>query len=96
MMIKSRDKELIYWSFILFAFFVSVIFAASYIYSYLHDYQAQGRYVFPVLPVFGLFLYKAYTAFTNRKIRILSMLLFISVFMLGLYSFIFIGTQALT
>ena len=96
MMIKSRDKELIYWSFILFAFFVSVIFAASYIYSYLHDYQAQGRYVFPVLPVLGLFLHKVYTTFTNRKIVTWSMILLMSIFMLSLYSFIFIGTQALT
>lgn len=96
LIIKSKDKDLIYWSFILFAFLVSIIFSSSYLYSYRFDYQAQGRYFFPFLPVLGLFLHKVYTTFTNRKIVTWSMILLMSIFMLSLYSFIFIGTQALT
>jgi hypothetical protein len=96
LIIKSKDKDLIYWSFILFAFLVSIIFSSSYLYSYRFDYQAQGRYFFPFLPVLGLFLHKVYTTFTNRKVVTWSMILLMSIFMLSLYSFIFIGTQALT
>lgn len=59
--------------------------------SWTIDFQAQGRYLFPILPIIGILLGCARNLFDNR----LFYLLFALLFLLSLYSFIFVGLAAI-
>ena len=62
------------------------VFVSTYL-SWIYAIQAQGRYFFPILGMFGLFIYK------NRRYLhnfIVNAFIFIT-FLLSVYSFIFIG-----
>ncbi len=61
--------------------------AASIHRSWTVDFQAQGRYLFPILPMIGVVLARNRTAIEGR----LFFLLFAHVFLLSLYSFIFVA-----
>jgi len=59
--------------------------------SWTIDFQAQGRYLFPMLPMFGLLLAQARHLFDNRVF----ILCFAHLFILSLYSFVFIALPAM-
>ncbi len=59
--------------------------------SWTVDFQAQGRYLFPMLPMLGLLLAKARHLFDNRVFIICVAHLFI----LSLYSFVFVALPAI-
>lgn len=85
--IIKRNKELWFWIVVSALSVVAIIFASSYIYSFHYDYQAQGRYLFPVLPILGFTLYKI-----DQNVRLYYLKpFFVALFFLGLYSFVFIG-----
>jgi hypothetical protein len=67
--------------------FVGVAIFASTYHSWVNDFQAQGRYLFPILGMLGLLLYR------NQKIlnRSLVAMFVISLCGLSFYSFIFTG-----
>jgi len=63
------------------------LLAASIHRSWTVDFQAQGRYLFPILPMLGAVLARNRTAIESR----LFVLLFMHLFLLSLYSFIFVA-----
>jgi len=93
--VKNRNREKILWCCVCFLFLLGMVFASSYIYSYRYDFQAQGRYLFPIMPILGFTLYKqkedSGEKFTNRFVFPISAVLFL----LGIYSFIFIGLASI-
>ena len=64
-----------------------MLFASSYLFSFKYDYQAQGRYLFPILPFLGLFLYKL----SRNNESTLVNTLFVVLFAFSVYSFVFVG-----
>jgi len=65
--------------------------AASVHRSWTIDFQAQGRYLFPILPMIGVVLARNRQAIDNKVFILLTMQLFL----LSLYSFIFIALPAI-
>ena len=65
--------------------------AASVHRSWTIDFQAQGRYLFPILPMIGVVLARNRLAVDNKMFILLTMHLFL----LSLYSFIFIALPAI-
>ncbi len=79
---------------ILFAFFIScssVLIAASLYHSWTMDYQTQGRYLFPIIPMSCVILYHV----RQRMKGAVYKLLLTSMFVLSLYSFVFVGLMRL-
>lgn len=66
----------------------ATLVAASLYNSWVADYQAQGRYLLPILPMIGIFLYSARQRLESMRIHFFALLLFIfavsSYFFLGL------------
>jgi hypothetical protein len=65
--------------------------AASIHRSWTVDFQAQGRYLFPILPMIGVILAKNRQAIDTRLFTLLT----VQVFLLSVYSFIFIALVAI-
>jgi hypothetical protein len=65
--------------------------AASVHRSWTIDFQAQGRYLFPILPMIGVVLARNRSVVDNKVFILLTMQLFL----LSLYSFIFIALPAI-
>ena len=59
--------------------------------SWTVDFQAQGRYLFPILPMIGVILAKNRAAIDNKFFILIAMHLFF----LSLYSFIFVALPAM-
>ena len=79
---------------LLFAFFISctgILIAASLYHSWTMDYQTQGRYLFPVIPMFCVILYHARQLMQGAVYK----LLITSMFVLSVYSFVFVGLMRL-
>lgn len=79
---------------LLFAYAVScaaILIFFSIKHSWTSDYQTQGRYLFPIIPMFCVVLYHA------RKLMkgTLYKLLLTTLFILSLYSFVFVGLMRL-
>ncbi|MFC1831096.1 hypothetical protein ACFL0S_03640 [Thermodesulfobacteriota bacterium] len=68
-----------------------VLVAASVHRSWTIDFQAQGRYLFPILPMIGVVLARNRSVVDNKVFILLTMQLFL----LSLYSFIFIALPAI-
>jgi len=90
-----KDWELAFWSLLFLASFVVIIFASSYLYSYRYDYQAQGKYLVPILPILGLIFLKAEQRMGTKYFNRFMMPLFIALFLLSLHSFVFVGYTSL-
>ncbi len=72
----------------LFAFFLSsALIAASLWHSWSVDFQPQGRYLFPIIPIMGIIV--ALSAEVLRRNILFVLILF--VFLQSCYSFIFLG-----
>ena len=67
------------------------LIAASLHRSWTIDFQPQGRYLFPILPMIGVILAKNRAAVDNQVFILITMHLFL----LSLYSFIFIALMAI-
>ena len=65
--------------------------AASIHRSWTVDFQAQGRYLFPILPMIGVILAKNRAAVDSRLFVLLTM----QTFLLSIYSFIFVALVAI-
>jgi hypothetical protein len=79
---------------LLFALFIScsaILIAASLYHSWTMDYQTQGRYLFPVIPMFCMILYHARQLMQGIIYR----LLITTMFVLSMYSFVFVGLMRL-
>ncbi len=75
---------------LLFAFFIScasALIAASLYHSWTNDYQTQGRYLFPMIPMFCVVLYHARPLMQGAMYKVL----LTTMFLLSAYSFVFIG-----
>ncbi len=83
--VKNYSKELLVCSLILIGVAGLLFFASSYLYSYMYDFQPQGKYLLPMLPVLGLFIYKCNI---NTKILAFSVII---LFFFSMYSFVFTG-----
>jgi uncharacterized membrane protein len=59
--------------------------------SWTVDFQPQGRYLFPILPMLGVIIAKNRRALDNK----LFILLTVHLFLLSLYSFIFVALPAI-
>jgi len=59
--------------------------------SWSTDFQAQGRYLFPILPMIGVVIAKNYSVINNR----LFILITTVIFLLSFYSFVFIALRAI-
>jgi len=94
-LMKHPSREILFWLVVALFFFVSVVFASSWLYSYRYAFQPQGRYLFPILPLIGLLIYKidqhSGRAYINRLFLPVSVVLFL----LGIYSFVYVGIGAL-
>jgi hypothetical protein len=90
-----KDWELAFWSLLFLASFVVIVFASSYLYSYRYDYQAQGKYLVPVLPILGLIFLKAEQRMGSKYFNRFMMPLFIALILLSLHSFVFVGYTSL-
>jgi hypothetical protein len=64
---------------------------AALLHSWVVDIQAQGRYLLPVLPMFGICLYKNRKYLNKKFLYIIVSLMFL----LSLYSFIFVGLKGI-
>lgn len=79
---------------LLFAFFISctaILIAASVKHSWTMDYQTQGRYLFPIIPMSCVVLYHARQQMQGQVYK----LLVTSMFVLSVYSFVFVGLMRL-
>jgi len=83
--ITNYSKSILISFIILISVASLLFFASSYIYSYNYDFQAQGKYLLPILPVLGMFIYKCKI---NTKFLLLVTLI---LFSFSAYSFIFKG-----
>ena len=63
--------------------------AAALLHSWLVDIQAQGRYLFPILPMFGMLLYKTRDVVNTTLLH----LLIFTLFLLSIYSFVFVALK---
>ena len=59
--------------------------------SWTIDFQPQGRYLFPILPMIGVILAKNRQALENKMFNLLT----VHLFLLSLYSFIFVALLAI-
>ncbi len=72
--------------------FVAVMFfASSYTYAYKYDFQPQGKYLFPLLPIIGLYLYQI-----RHRINMSLLIAFVIIFFMSVYSFILYGLTNLS
>ena len=86
--VKSREKEsLIQLGLMFFGCFLTVF--VSMMLSWLYAFQPQGRYLFPVLPMLGLFVYANRRHFNNFAINAF----LIAAFLLSCYSFVLFGLK---
>ena len=79
---------------LLFAFFIScasALIAASLYHSWTNDYQTQGRYLFPMIPMVCVVLYHARPLMHGTLYK----LLISTMFVLSVYSFVFVGLMRL-
>ena len=77
--------------FVLFLSCSGILVAASLYHSWTMDYQTQGRYLFPAIPMFCVIVYHARQLMKGTLYR----LLITSMFVLSVYSFIFVGLMRL-
>jgi len=73
--------------FVLFILCSSTLIAASLYHSWTMDYQTQGRYLFPFIPMGCVILYHARVLMQGTVYK----LLLTTMFLLSVYSFVFIG-----
>jgi hypothetical protein len=95
LIIFKRDYELGFWALVFIVSLLSMIFASSYVYSFRYDYQPQGKYLLPVLPILGLFFLKGKEKYRGKYLNLIFLPLFISLFLMSLYSFLFVGYYSL-
>jgi hypothetical protein len=74
---------------------LTVIFVAGdgvmgFLYSWLYDFQAQGRYIFPLIPMLLVYLFKM-APLWGKKTQALLLSCALLLFVLGLFSFRFIA-----
>lgn len=85
LMIRGSNEDRF---FSMLALFLAVALLGVSLYrSWTIDFQAQGRYLFPILPMLGVLLARARELFDNR----LFILCLVHLFLLSSYSFIFVG-----
>lgn len=72
---------------LIFAFSVAALLAALVWVSWAISFQPQGRYAAPILPMLGILFYHIRQFVHDRAVILLT----IFIFLLGIYSFIFIG-----
>lgn len=87
---KKRRRETLLQFGILLAGASVTAFISSYL-SWSYAFQAQGRYLFPVIPMATVFV------FANRALfdRLVINAFFLVAFLLSVYSFVFVGLPAL-
>jgi len=81
---KERKVKIVYLLSVIMGF--CTIFISMY-HSWVNDFQPQGRYLFPVLGITGVYLYCA----KNVKRFIIFPFLVIVLFLFSIYSFLFVG-----
>ena len=69
---------------------VVVILLSAY-HSWTADFQPQGRYLFPVLPMLAFVLHRYRESLPSRALH----LLFIGLFAASVFSFVFVGLRAI-
>lgn len=84
---RKNSREL--WCFFLAVFCASSLVAAALYHSWVSDFQAQGRYLLPIIPMIGCFLYSARRTISIPRINFFVFLLFL----LSCNSFIFLGIK---
>lgn len=78
------------WVFILIVFlFAGLVVGQSLYHSWINDYQPQGRYLFPILPMFMVGLARLPASFRTRIIPLFSLVFFI----LSVWSFLLTGLK---
>ena len=83
---RSGDKQA--WAMLgVITLLSALTVAISVHHSWHNDFQAQGRYLFPILPMLGLGLYSV----SRYVSRVITLSLFAACFALSAWSFIFIG-----
>ncbi len=70
---------------------LGLIGTASY-YAWTYDFQGQGRYLFPIIPIIGMILVQTEKVYNQLVLRILCTMMFF----LAVFSFIFIGLYSLS
>jgi hypothetical protein len=65
--------------------FAAMLFASTWLYSYQHDYQPQGRHLFPLIPVISVFVSRLNIPYRHFLIPL------ILLFALSFYSFVFVA-----
>lgn len=93
--VRSRQGDLLFWALVFVLVFVALCFASSYFYSYRYDFQAQGRYLFPALPVLGLFFHKLNRENGKKLIQKTVLPITFVLFLMGIYSFVHTGILSL-
>lgn len=84
--VRSRDRKcILQLSIVLFAILLTV--SVSLMLSWLYAFQAQGRYLFPVIGMIGLFVYSNKRYFNNLIVH----LFLLAAFLLSVYSFLFVA-----
>ena len=68
-----------------------LLFAASFYNSWTMDFQPQGRYLMPVLPILGITYYRFRHLIWKRGMQ----MMFLCLFFLACYSFVFVGLESL-
>lgn len=89
--LRKKGFSMKFWLLLFIGVLLLGIFASSYIYSFRYAYQPQGRYLFTALPALGLLFYKIDKTYRDRFVLPLIVLLFI----MGVYSFVFVGIKTL-
>lgn len=79
----KKEKLLYIWLVCCGLFLLGVVLWRNWNY----DLQVQGRYLFPVLPMMSVFLFKARKAIDKPMFHLISIVLFLT----SLYSFVFVG-----
>jgi hypothetical protein len=84
--ILSKDRSLLFLTMVALLAVGGVIFISTY-HSWVNAFQAQGRYLFPVIGILGLLLYQSrsylHQWITNAFIS--------GLFLMSVYSFLFIA-----
>ena len=84
--IRLKDKKAMkQLAIVLFACFLTIF--VSVMLSWIYAFQAQGRYLFPIIPMIGLFVYANRQHLNNLIVHAFLVL----AFLLSAYSFIFVG-----
>jgi hypothetical protein len=84
--VRARRPEAIV-GFVLVAGFSALTVGVALFTSWVHDFQAQGRYLFPIVPMLGAGLFLVRDSIPRSA----AALAITTCFLLGLYSFLFIG-----